>query len=160
MSLRFMRRMFILPGVCLNFSGSGISTTIGVSGASVTLGGRNGATLNLGIPGTGVSYRQPLKPSPPASPPKESLGNPYNGRPERQISPLKTSTPSPEMKAIQSDAVKNITTPGLTAFHDLVIKAQQQRDASERELVKATTVCTEVVVRLGNAGGWWRKLLS
>src|SRR4051794_29896104 len=139
MSLRFMKRMSILPGVRLNFSGSGISTTIGVPGASVTLGGRNGATLNLGLPGTGISYRQPLKSAPPVSPPRDGLGG--NDRP--LISPLKTSAPIPELKAIQSDAVSNITTPGLTSFHDLIIKAQQQRDVSERELTKATEACSD-----------------
>ena len=55
MSLRFLRRVSVLPGVRLNFSRSGVSTTIGVRGASLTLGGRYGATANLGIPGSGLS---------------------------------------------------------------------------------------------------------
>lgn len=48
-----------MPGVRLNISKSGISTTIGPRGASVGIGKR-GAFLNLGIPGTGLSYRQRL----------------------------------------------------------------------------------------------------
>jgi len=44
-----------MPGVRLNFSGSGVSTTIGPRGATVTLGKR-GARANLGMPGTGISY--------------------------------------------------------------------------------------------------------
>ncbi|WP_375166687.1 DUF4236 domain-containing protein [Bradyrhizobium brasilense] len=44
MSFRFTRRISILPGVRLNFSGSGISTTIGVPGIGLTLGGRGGPT--------------------------------------------------------------------------------------------------------------------
>jgi hypothetical protein len=55
--MKFRRRQKILPGVYLNFSGSGISTTIGGRGASVNIG-RNGAYLNTGIPGTGLYNRQ------------------------------------------------------------------------------------------------------
>ena len=56
MGLRFRRSLKILPGVRLNFSKSGISTTIGRRGASFNIGPR-GKYLNLGLPGTGVSYR-------------------------------------------------------------------------------------------------------
>jgi hypothetical protein len=48
MDLRFQRRISLFPGVRLNFSRHGISTTIGPRGASITLGG-HGAALNLGI---------------------------------------------------------------------------------------------------------------
>ena len=57
--MRFRRRQKILPGVYLNFSGSGISTTIGGRGASVNIG-RNGTYLNTSIPGTGLYNRQRL----------------------------------------------------------------------------------------------------
>jgi len=56
MSLRFRRRIKIIPGVHLNISRSGISTSVGVRGASLTLG-KQGTYLNTGIPGTGVSWR-------------------------------------------------------------------------------------------------------
>lgn len=55
MSLRLRKRIKILPGVYINLSKSGISTSIGVRGASVTVG--HGKTrTNVGIPGTGISY--------------------------------------------------------------------------------------------------------
>ncbi len=57
--MRFRRKTKILPGVYLNFSKSGISTTIGPKGASVNLG-KEGAFLNTGIPGTGLYNRQKL----------------------------------------------------------------------------------------------------
>ncbi|MCP3414208.1 hypothetical protein NLM16_08860 [Bradyrhizobium brasilense] len=41
------------------------------------------------------------------------------------------------MVAIQSDAVGNIITPGLSAFHELILTAQHQRGASERDLNEA-----------------------
>ncbi|GGC16408.1 hypothetical protein GCM10011325_48950 [Dyadobacter sediminis] len=48
-----------MPGVHLNFSKNGVSTTIGRKGASVNYG-KKGTFLNLGIPGTGVYSRQKL----------------------------------------------------------------------------------------------------
>jgi hypothetical protein len=52
---RFQRRIKLFPGVHVNLSKSGISTTVGVRGAKVTLG--HGQTrTTVGIPGTGISY--------------------------------------------------------------------------------------------------------
>lgn len=55
MGFRFRRSVRLLPGVRLNFSRSGVSTTVGGRGASVTVGKR-GARANVSIPGTGMSY--------------------------------------------------------------------------------------------------------
>ena len=52
----YRKRKQILPGVWLNFSKRGISTTIGKRGASVNFGS-SGTYLNLGIPGTGIYSR-------------------------------------------------------------------------------------------------------
>ena len=54
--LNFRRRIKILPGVTLNLSKSGMSTSIGPRGAKVTLGGPRGPRATVGIPGTGLSY--------------------------------------------------------------------------------------------------------
>src|SRR5262245_6796281 len=59
MALRFRKSVKILPGVRLNLTTRGISTTLGPRGATVTLGTR-GTYGNLGIPGTGLSMRQRL----------------------------------------------------------------------------------------------------
>lgn len=56
MSFRFQRRIKILPGVRLNISKSGVSTTFGRRGLSMTKGKR-GSHLNIGLPGTGFAYR-------------------------------------------------------------------------------------------------------
>jgi hypothetical protein len=56
MTLRFRRRVKLLPGIHVNISRSGISTSIGVRGASLTLGKR-GTYMNTGLPGTGISWR-------------------------------------------------------------------------------------------------------
>ncbi|QDK35785.1 DUF4236 domain-containing protein [Sphingomonas sp. IC081] len=63
MGFRFSKRISILPGVRLNLSGSGASLSVGPRGASITMGKR-GVYGNVGIPGTGLSYRERLdKPS-------------------------------------------------------------------------------------------------
>ena len=57
MGFRFQRRIKILPGVTINLSKSGVSASLGVRGAHVTLG--NGKTrTTVGIPGTGLSYTE------------------------------------------------------------------------------------------------------
>jgi hypothetical protein len=56
MSFRFRKSVRIAPGVRLNFSRSGISTTVGMRGLSVNVG-RRGTYLNAGLPGTGLSSR-------------------------------------------------------------------------------------------------------
>ncbi len=55
MGFRFSRRIRILPGVRLNLSKSGVSTSIGGRGAWLTFGKR-GTRATVGIPGTGLSY--------------------------------------------------------------------------------------------------------
>lgn len=54
MATRFSKRVKILPGIKLNLSKTGISTSIGVRGASVNIG-KKGIRTTVGIPGTGLS---------------------------------------------------------------------------------------------------------
>ena len=51
--------MKLFPGVYLNFSKSGMSTSIGPKGARITFG-KNGTFLNTSIPGTGLYSRQKI----------------------------------------------------------------------------------------------------
>jgi hypothetical protein len=59
MGFRWRKSVKILPGVRLNFSKSGVSTSLGPRGASVSVG-RRGVHANVGLPGTGLSYRERL----------------------------------------------------------------------------------------------------
>ena len=52
----FRKRIKIAPGVNLNLSKGGISTSFGVKGASVSVGKR-GVYINNGLPGTGIYKR-------------------------------------------------------------------------------------------------------
>lgn len=70
MSFRLRRQLSITRGLHLNVSRSGISATIGVPGLRLTLGKR--PAVNVGLPGTGLSYRESLAsaaPAPPVAPP-------------------------------------------------------------------------------------------
>lgn len=59
MAWSYRKRIKIIPGVHMNLSKNGISTSIGVRGVNMTFGG-SGTYLNTGIPGTGISQRQKL----------------------------------------------------------------------------------------------------
>ncbi len=57
MGFRLRKAIKILPGLKLNLTKNGISSTsIGKKGATVNLG-KNGVSQTIGIPGTGLSYR-------------------------------------------------------------------------------------------------------
>ena len=59
MAWNLRKRVKIAPGVHLNFSKNGVSTSIGPKGAKVTFG-RNGTYMNTSIPGTGLYRRQKI----------------------------------------------------------------------------------------------------
>jgi hypothetical protein len=55
MGFRFQKRIKLLPGVRINLSKSGVSTSLGVQGAQITKG--HGKTrTTVGLPGTGLSH--------------------------------------------------------------------------------------------------------
>lgn len=60
MGFRFQKRISILPGLRLNLSKSRISTSLGGKGATVNVGPDGKPMVTVGIPGTGMSYRQRL----------------------------------------------------------------------------------------------------
>jgi len=57
MGFRFRRSIKIAPGVRINLSKSGASTSIGTRGAHVTVG-HGQVRETVGIPGTGLSYTE------------------------------------------------------------------------------------------------------
>ena len=55
---RFRKTFSILPGVRINLSKTGVSTSLGGHGVTLNVGhGKENVTL--GVPGTGLSYRTP-----------------------------------------------------------------------------------------------------
>ena len=70
MGFRFQKRVKLMPGLSINLSRSGISTSVGVKGARITMG--HGKTrTTLGIPGTGISHTT-ITPTTSASPPRSA----------------------------------------------------------------------------------------
>lgn len=57
MSINYRKRISLGSGIKLNLSKKGVSTTIGVPGASVNVG-KNGVYLNSNIPGSGLYSRK------------------------------------------------------------------------------------------------------
>ncbi|CAI0824946.1 DUF4236 domain-containing protein [Serratia entomophila] len=60
MGFRFIKRIKIAPGLYLNVSTGGASISVGMPGAMINFGGKNGAKATIGIPGTGLSFQQNL----------------------------------------------------------------------------------------------------
>ena len=56
MSLRFYRRLHVLPGLRLNLGTRGASVSFGHRGAWYTVGRQRRRTATLGWPGTGLRY--------------------------------------------------------------------------------------------------------
>ena len=64
MGFRFRKSIKLFPGVRLNLSKSGVSTSIGPRGATVNIKPGRDAKLTVGVPGTGVSYSESLSAEP------------------------------------------------------------------------------------------------
>lgn len=66
MRFRYRQSNKLLPGVRLDVSNSGITTSIGTKGATVNIGGKDDPRATVGMPGSGLSYTEHLhhEPSP------------------------------------------------------------------------------------------------
>ena len=119
MAWAFRRRIKVIPGVYVNLSKGGISTSVGVRGASMTFGS-DGVYRNLGVPGTGVysrkkvgSYRK-----------QESL---RQGEPPG-YSPTADAAQAPPDYSFTSADPLAVTSEGLLGLRQAVIDANQQRE--------------------------------
>ena len=144
MSFRFRKSVQLFPGVRLNFSRSGVSTTIGVRGAGITIGPR-GTYANVGLPGTGLSYRARLdrpvggrRPSDAVHPSAPGWIHP----PETTPDSTGDAPPRPDApwlgpyERIGSASVEYLTSPGLQALRDLVNEVADRRRDLEREIAQ------------------------
>src|SRR5437879_2047050 len=57
MGFRFRRSFKLIPGIRINLSKTGVSTSLGTRGAWFTIGPR-GTRATVGLPGTGISYTE------------------------------------------------------------------------------------------------------
>lgn len=131
MTWRFRKSVKLFPGVRLNFSRRGISTTIGPRGASINLGG-GGAYLNVGIPGTGLSSRTNL-----TGGRRRTERSHHSGAPAPELSPPgpASSLPTaPEVGEIKSAETESLTSSGLRPVKETLIEAYQERTALRAEV--------------------------
>ncbi len=142
MGLRFSRRMTLFPGVRLNFSRHGVSASIGPRGASVTVG-PHGSAVNFGIPGTGLSFRQQLG-SHAGAPRSEPTV------PEPVVAPPPASLTTP----IESAPVAEVTSDGLQALKDLILKVRAEREQLNRDIAAAQYDLKELERRVRRAKHW------
>ena len=135
MAWSFRRRIKIIPGVHLNLSRSGISTSVGVRGANVTLG-KSGAYLNTCIPRTGIYQRQKIS------------GN-GKAKPQDQLDfNEKTENHRYAEKEIISADVQEITSQDMQGIKDSIILAHQQRIELNRDLQKVKTKLSSTKTKL------------
>lgn len=118
--MKFRRRVKLFPGVNLNLSKSGISTTIGGRGASVNFS-KKGAFLNTGIPGTGLYDRR-----------KIGSGKKKNVTPSAR-KPV-DKQPMEISDAIKSDEAETLTTDGLQELKEILLDCYQERRDLEIEI--------------------------
>jgi hypothetical protein len=145
MGWRFRKSFSPLPGVRLNFSPGGLSTSIGVGPLRLSVGQR-GAALTTRIPGTGMSFRQPLQP--PTSGALVAPSLTPAGKGGRLDSTSLSQTPVvPELGEgeIRSAGTSELTSPGLTKFRELLTQAQQERRTLLPELERAAVASTRLI---------------
>jgi hypothetical protein len=130
MGWRFRKSFSPLPGVRLNFSPRGISTSVGAGPFRFYVGSK-GAAVTTRIPGTGISYRQPLA-LPHSSATQTPEGSPH-ALPDRVV----PNAPAPDQ--IHSASTSTLTTEGLEPVKELLTKAQDERARLIPELHSAQT---------------------
>jgi hypothetical protein len=128
MGWSFRRRIKVIPGVYLNVSKRGVSTTVGVRGSSLTFRG-DGTYANAGIPGTGLSNRQKIsgRTSSPAS--SNCLSS---SRSQSPCAPVPAET-SADYHFVSADPLE-IVSPGLEGFQTAVIAANRQKECLKNDL--------------------------
>ena len=137
MGWRFRKSFSPLPGVRLTFSPSGMSTSVGMGPMRVTKGPR-GTSLSARIPGTGISYRQPLSfasngPSPARIKPGHHVeeSSPVVPAPAPRLEPISLV---PSLEEIRSAGSGIMTSEGLKKFKALLEQAQKERETIKKEL--------------------------
>lgn len=119
MAWSFRRRIKIIPGVHLNFSKSGITTSVGVKGASMTFG-KSGTYLNTSVPILGIYNRQKLS------------GSEINPTPE-----IHNPQQLPELSDnIFSADIQEITSQNMQGVKEAIVLAHQQRKELKTDLLK------------------------
>jgi len=132
MSWSYRKRIKIIPGVHLNISRKGISTTIGVKGASINFSA-DGTYLNTGIPALGIYNRHKIS----------------SGRdvPSHTVPDTTTMDPVPRGN-IFSVLPNEITSNDMQGIKDTIIAARRQRTELEHDLSKTSAALRFTKIKL------------
>lgn len=144
MAFRFRRTVSIFPGVRLNLGKRGVSVSAGMRGANVTMG-RGGLFGNVGIPGTGLSYRERLRKRDGGGSRKNSRADrPASGLPPlaEQIAQVQLNTTTGDI-AILDSAGKDLGPEALD------IAKQHAREELENMLHQQVDTHNQMMARIG-----------
>lgn len=130
MAWSFRRRIKLIPGVHLNFSKSGISTSIGFKGANLSFG-RSGTYLNTSVPGLGISNRQKIS----------------GGENETQPTDFEYLADLPDN--IFSADIQEITSQDLQGIKQAIVTARQERKDLRNDILKVRSMLTFTKFKLG-----------
>lgn len=132
--MKFRKRVTVFPGVRLNFSRSGISTTVGVPGANVNIN-RHGTFLNTGIPGTGLYDRHRIG------------GGRKNAPSSQGSSKVSPQVSSGFISYVPHTRAEEYTSPSLEPLHNTLLDCYNERKSlmadlsiAHKEIAKARGV--------------------
>lgn len=154
MAWRFRKSVKLIPGVRLNFSSRGMSTTIGGRGAGINFSGR-GVYGYASIPGTGISFRERLD--------KPSAKPPYY-LDDRETPELPTLFTEYAENIVSVD-VQEITSQDMLGVKNLILATHEQRKSIAESITKVERDCTISKVKLIGSyiflvGLFYKKLAS
>ncbi len=145
MALRFRRTFRVFPGVRINLSKGGISTSFGIPGASINVG-KHGVRGTVGVPGTGLSYSTNLTPKGKPSSQHSSSSAHQNWSPGQPPSiPLNAgATTSGQPIPTFSGAVHGLTSTSLVQFRDMLFDARSQQNQIKADTLEMTKQVTRI----------------
>ncbi|MDT3740903.1 MAG: DUF4236 domain-containing protein [Candidatus Kapabacteria bacterium] len=126
--MRFRRKAKLFPGVYLNISKTGISTTVGVPGLSINFN-KTGTYLNTGIPGTGIYDRK-------------KIGNNKSESKNNQTFNFENPNESLQneiIEDIKSAETEVITSEGLKELKKTLLECYQERNELKKEIENANS---------------------
>jgi hypothetical protein len=134
MSWRFRESFQVFPGIRINVSKSGVSTTLGAGPLHVNIG-PNGIVGTASIPGTGISCRVPIDKGKRSQSETYAPATPPGGWPDPV--PAGAAEDPYALREIRSASTYEMTSSGLSDFRNLINAAQNERNQIDDALPPA-----------------------
>jgi hypothetical protein len=142
MGWRFRKSFKLLPGVRINVSKRGISTTIGASPLSLNVGSR-GTHATFSIPGTGLSHREKLGG-------QRRGGDDSPSTPEEQIPFYQPHEFGLAKQEIRSASTYELSSVGLEGLRNLLSFAAQEHRHLDIESAEAAKKVVDTTITFDN----------